>query len=1073
MPSEQLILQTKIQIPQLRGKILARRRILNPLLANRDKKLITVCADAGYGKSTLLAQFCAELGEAIVYYTLDQSDNDLATFVNYILEGMQRSFPGFGDRTRQAARQTPYVNIVLGTLINEFVQKIPDDFYLILDDHHHLEQNPEISRAVEYLVKHAPANLHLIIASRTTSSLSLTHYLAKQELYQVDRNALRFTLKEIQELLKEVYNLKVPDTDIARIERHTEGWITGIQLILQKIRDAGGEKANETLNGYLSSGEELFNYFAEEVFEHQPREIQDFLIKTSILELLNPEIVNYLLKIRKAGDFFRYLETGHIFITRVGDGFRYHPIFKEFLTKKLTGYYPQKVVRVLNNNLGDYFRDKRDFSSAVNHYLVAENYAQAAKVIEKNYHYWRAVGNFSAFINLVRRFPESLTDRFPHLLLLAGKYYLYLGKNSEVLKITRKLVVRFGKERNYDGIAQVHYLNGYVHLLQMNQRQAVSYMKRAGKWAQKIKPKTRLEILIALGIIYRIYDRYRESETNLAAALKLAKRMRDPDEEIEVLKNYAYLYWAMSDYRRADRTFNELFQKYREDKIPVDFGKLYTDAAFIALNNHNLEKSLYYLSGAEKIAEQYNDQRTLMYSFFYRADLYKYQGENRKAIASYERTMEMNREFNDRFLDFYSRLYLSNIHIRLGELSTARSLLDKVDTRLLPKDSPQINIDYFLVRSALETAGENFGEARAFLNRARARAARIDNPFQRMAVEYAWARYYQKSGRGLEARECVDRVIAAAQKNHYEVFLIDEGRWDLSLIELGLRPGPDHNYLLNILEEINTDAARVLLARQQIKKGVYDIAATFFGPLEIRNSRNKTITPHWRTKKGKALFAFLIINRSYGCTKDQLIDAFWPGKDLHEAAHSLQVEISSLRALLSELGNTEIKNKEIITFKNQKYTLDQRFLVRTDVQEFDDLVREGEVACDRHPHDAERIYARALGLYRGDFGLDITDEWCENIRRSYRQTVIRILKKMGKYHLASGRYRPALEYYRRALALDDYDEEIHIAIMRCAAALGDQRTVKSQYAMLVRKLAEAGIANPPVEAVRLLRSRPS
>jgi LuxR family maltose regulon positive regulatory protein len=292
---------------------------------------------------------------------------------------MQRSFPGFGDRTRQAVRQTRYVNIVMGTLINEFVQKITDDFYLILDDHHYLEKNQEIARAVEYLVKHGPPNFHLIIASRATASLRLTHYLAKQELYQVDRNALRFNLKEIQALLKEGYDLKVPDADIARIERHTEGWITGIQLILQKIRDAGGDKTSETLNGYLSSGEELFNYFAEEVFEHQPREIQDFLIKTSILELLNPEICNYLLKSRKAGDLLNYLEAEHVFIARMGDDFRYHPIFQEFLTKKLKGYYPQKVVRSLNNNLGDYFQDKRDYSAAVNHYLAAENYAHAAR----------------------------------------------------------------------------------------------------------------------------------------------------------------------------------------------------------------------------------------------------------------------------------------------------------------------------------------------------------------------------------------------------------------------------------------------------------------------------------------------------------------------------------------------------------------------------------------------------------------------------------------------------------------------------------------------------------------------
>jgi two-component SAPR family response regulator len=398
-------------------------------------------------------------------------------------------------------------------------------------------------------------------------------------------------------------------------------------------------------------------------------------------------------------------------------------------------------------------------------------------------------------------------------------------------------------------------------------------------------------------------------------------------------------------------------------------------------------------------------------------------------------------------------------------------LLNKVDTRLLPKDSPQINIDYFLVRGALEIADGNYAEARAFLDRARSTANRIGNHYQIMAAEYARALFYLKTGRAAEARDCMDRVLAGAQKNRHDVFLIDEGRWDLSLIEIGLRPGPNHDYLLNILGEINTDAARILLARQQIKKGIYDIAGNFFGPLEIRNSRNKSITPHWRTKKGKALFMFLIINRPHGCTKDQLIDAFWPDKDLREAAHSLQVEISSLRNLLNELSNTEIQNKEIITFKNQKYSLDKRFLVRTDVQEFDDLVREAEVAEGNHQEAALRLYRRALELYRGDFGVEVDDEWCANVRLFYRQKVIRILKKMGNHHAAAGEYKAALELFRRALALDDYDEEIHIAIMRCADALGDPRTVKSQYNLLVKKLAEAGVTNPPEAAVRLLRDR--
>jgi ATP/maltotriose-dependent transcriptional regulator MalT len=1069
MPSDRLILQTKLQVPQLKGRILPRQRILNPLLANLDRKLITICADAGYGKTTLIAQLCAELKDPFVYYTLDQSDNDLATFIHYILEGMQKYFPGFGERTRQAVRQTRDPNIVLGTLINEFVQKIPDDFYLILDDHHHLEWNEDIARAVEYLVKNSPSNLHLIIASRATAPLRLTHYLAKQELHQVDRDALRFNLKEIQVLLKEIYGLRILDRDIARIERHTEGWITGIQLILQKIRDAGGERVGETLNGFLSSGEELFNYFAEEIFEHQPWEIRDFLIKTSILEILNPEIGNYLLKIRRAGDYLAYLEAEHLFIARVGSDYRYHPIFQEFLARKLQGYYPQKIIRTLNNNLGKYFLTNHDYSSAVNHFLAAENYAKAAKVIEHNYHYWRAAGNFTTFINLVKRFPGAVTDRFPHLLLLAGKYLLYLGKNNEVLKIARKLVVRFGKLKNYDGVAQAHYLTGYVHLLQMDRVRAVSFMNRANRLGGKIKPKTRLEILIALSIIHRIYDRYDESARYLVQARALAHRLRDPNDEINVLKNYAYLYWARSDYQRADETFNELFMKFGEDKIPADFGKTYTDAAFVALYNRNLEKSLYYLGCAEKIAEQYNDQKTLMYSLFYRADLYKYQGENRKAIANYERVLEMNRELNERFLEFYARLYLCNIYIRLGELLTARTLLAKIDTRLLPKESSQVNIDYLIVRGNLETAEGNYPDARMSLDRARTMALKIANRYQAMAAEYARARYFLKTGRPEEARASMARVLVDAQYNNYEVFLIDEGRWDLSLIEIALQPGPAYDYLLHVLGEITTDPARVLLARLQIRKGVYDFSCNLFGILEIRDNRSKLVTPHWRTKRGKSLFAYLVLNRNNGGTKDQLIDAFWPDKGLREAAHSLQVEISSLRSRLKELSGTEVPAKMIIDFKNERYTLASDFLVRTDVQEFDELVQEAETAETRARGQGAAFYQRAVNLYRGDFCADLSDEWCSNLRHGYQERIINILKKLGGEHFTARNYRKGLEYFRRVLSIDEYDEDAHVQLMRGQAALGDRPGVWRQYECLVKKLAEIGIDQPPAEAVDIFK----
>jgi len=267
--SEGMGLQTQLQPPQLKGTILRRERLINLLQENLDKKLILVCADAGYGKTTLLAQFCAELDRPFIFYDLDPSDNDLATFFNYLVMGIQQHYPDFGKRTKSVLPQTRNIEIIVGTFINEFVEhgtKVPtpekqlrEDFYIILDDYHHLQQNREIGNALDYLLRHIPYNLHLIISSRSTPPLNLAYYLAKQELFEIKKEHLQFNLREIQALLKEIYNLKIPDAEIERIEKHSEGWITAIQLILQKISAIGEDKTKETFNGYIASGEEIFN----------------------------------------------------------------------------------------------------------------------------------------------------------------------------------------------------------------------------------------------------------------------------------------------------------------------------------------------------------------------------------------------------------------------------------------------------------------------------------------------------------------------------------------------------------------------------------------------------------------------------------------------------------------------------------------------------------------------------------------------------------------------------------------------------------------------------------------------
>jgi LuxR family maltose regulon positive regulatory protein len=412
-----LAVKTILDMPPIKGRILRRERLLKTLKENLDKKLILVCADAGYGKTTLLAQFCRELKSPFIFHNLDSQDNDTASFFDHLVAGMKEHAPHFGERVRSVVHEKRGHEIIVGTFINEFLEKIDGEFYIILDDYHRLHKNRTITRIISYFLRHLPANLHFVISSRTTPPIYLSYYLVKQELLHLGKEHLQFDVDETQALLRDVYGLDIQEDDITRIAELSEGWVTVIQLILQKLSIAGSRNVRQTLNNYIASGEDVFDYFTQEVFNNQSEKVCDFLMKTSILEYLNPSICDHILGVIGASKIIDHLESEHIFIIRAGDNLLYHPLFQEFLYKRLTGVYSIPYIRRLHRKASDFFYKQKEFSTAVIHLIGARRFARAATILYKHYDYWHEANEFASFVQLVDRIPESIVENYPYLLL--------------------------------------------------------------------------------------------------------------------------------------------------------------------------------------------------------------------------------------------------------------------------------------------------------------------------------------------------------------------------------------------------------------------------------------------------------------------------------------------------------------------------------------------------------------------------------------------------------------------------------------------------------------------------------
>ncbi len=1070
MNKTDLILLTKLEPPQIKGRILRRERLLNNLKDNLNKKLILICADAGYGKTTLLSQFCEEFDKPYVFYDLDAKDNDIAVFFNYLIAGIEKYSTHFGKRVKDIIRQTRQTETVVGTFINEFVEKIKKDFYIILDDYHHLQKSRKIANIIDYFLRHLPPNLHFIISSRSTPSINLSYYLAKQELFKLEKEHLQFDTKEIHVLLKDVYGLQIPEAEMTRIAELSEGWVTVLQLILQKMCSSGEEKTRETLNGYTSSDEDVFDYFAREVFKNQSKAIREFLMKTSILEYLNPSICNHILHIRRSKKMISYLMTEHMFIAKAGNNFIYQPLFQEFLQKRLANSLPRRQIRILHSKTGNYFFVKKDYSLAVHHLLHAERYAKAAKIMKKHYRSWEKPGQFSAYIQLIETFPDSILEKYPCLLLTKARALFELYKTELALKVIESAIKKFRKLNDLKGSAEALALKGHGLFILVQPREGLYFIKKAYKLTGRRDTLEKTHMLLRMAEVYRIMGKFTKTKTILEEALKITHKFKNTGLEFMALHSLAMLYYSMSHFKQADNLFQEILSKFRSQISDMNLAYMYRSVASIAIDVDDKAKALDYLSRAENIVQRYSKCYLKNYLLYLKGRLHLFQGNYHNAIELFKEAVELNKEIEVKISDINPLIDMIDGYTKIDNVSAARDALKKTEPLLMGvKDIPEDFIPYQTVKGKLETAEGNFPAALDSLNLALRNAKKIHDPYRVMGIYYALGKHYFIREMIQEALEYFRKCLVIAKKHDFNAYLTIQGRQDLKLFEIALDKNIMSDYLSQILRKINTEEAKEIVGRIRVNKGIYDFECSFFGTLEIKDFKGRVIKPNWRTNKTKTLFIILSINHPKGCARDQLINTFWPNKGMREAAHSLQVEISSLRKLLMEILKSDFEAKSVILYKNQNYYLNPRFYIKTDVQEFEELIKEAAAKESTDKSESIQLYNKALEIYHGDFCEDITDDWCGNMKIHYKETMLRILKKLGQIYYDSNNYVKALDFYQRALEFNEYDEETHLALMRCFAALKDKNGVQRQYRVLMRNLQKIGLSNPSSEAIDIYK----
>ena len=420
----------KVQRPPLRDETLARDRLLDWLAAKIHHRVILVLADAGYGKTTLLADFSQRTRLRTLWYRLDDEDRDWISFLSHLVAAGREHDPAFAPTTgamlSDLATGGPTREAATDVFLRELPKIAEHGAVLILDDFHLVDESPEVRIIARELVARAPERLSIVFASRQTPPIPFARMRAAGEVAEIGTDELRFDAAETARLFSETYGRELEPDVLADVTARTEGWAASLQLVQAALRDRSPAEIRRFVRGLTGADQELYDYLAEEVVGDLPDDLQMFLMRTSILQVVTSELAAVVAGLDEAetAGFISAAERLTL-LARPGRSQRgpqrYHPLVREFLEARLRSTVGAQAVAELHRRAA-HAAAATDWRVAAYHYREAGDPGAVATTIAKAIPEIMGGGQHVAAVEEIDQIPKE--SQLPVLSLLVSRVQL-------------------------------------------------------------------------------------------------------------------------------------------------------------------------------------------------------------------------------------------------------------------------------------------------------------------------------------------------------------------------------------------------------------------------------------------------------------------------------------------------------------------------------------------------------------------------------------------------------------------------------------------------------------------------
>jgi LuxR family maltose regulon positive regulatory protein len=1079
--SEFPIQLNKVQAPPLREQTLARDRLLDWLAAKIHDRAVLVIAEAGYGKTTLLADFSRRTRLRSLWYRLDRGDRDWVGFIAHLAAAVRVHVPDFGPATaallRETATTAPSLDVVLDTFVRELGELPPDATVLILDDFHLVDDNADIRHITRELLSRAPERLTFVFASRRVPPVPLARLRALGEIAELATDDLRFDEAETERLFRETYDMPLERGLITELSKRTEGWAASLQLVRAALHDRDAVQARAFIGSLSGAEGHLYDYLAEEVIGDLPPALQDFLMRTSILETIDLELAAVAANVspEDARESINGAEALGLLSRRSRQRrhqVRAHPLVRQFLRERLRRLLTATEIAALHLSVAESAR-ATDWRVAAFHFAAAGQSAEARQVVAASLDEILATGAYASAQTLVGSLEGGSVG--PAGLVLASRM-AFLGADPErslalaeralsADPSSRAAAITVMSARSFAGdvpgavaaSSRLETLGDDVYAAAARAMRLVLETSvsrplhealdaldqvQLGLDANQphfrgISEQLRAPLLLqagdfakALAAAERAIDDLESASAGIeltsarlvrAAALAALGRLQEAREYGVVIEREAQRGQRFEVAMELAATENELGDEARAGRL------LESVAAEISPSTENGVQAT--LVSAE-LALRRNDALEA----------------SRRLAQIVPQTLRSAVAFEARRLRCAAEL-----HRLKGDVVAAKALASQARDLARGQGAHVVESAATLLLACL---GEESDVREAVRDRAQSKFASMSR-----AAEALIPRLVDLDPEGLGAVAREVRVWADRWRPSLRRYIDAEEHLAGRLAAGSLLAEVGASEDLSRLKAVDHAAkgrgaglARTLARRIADRSLVADLGRVriVVGGRIVEGAQVR--------RKVLALLCYLLSREGYSSTRDEVLDNLWPELDPPSAINSLNQTVYFLRRVF-EPGFREDESPGYVHQDGETIWLDSELI--------DSTSRRCRELIQLASHDPEgSACLRLVETYAGKFALDFAyEEWADSYRESIHASYLRVVEQTVREQTNKGKFTLAIEIAERAALVEPDSEEIQAGLVRLYRLAGAYAAAAEHYGRYAATLSGLGVEAPPFDAV--------